>query len=133
MATNFAQIVAGMAISTAEKANEECSVPCPSFVRPLWIFDGENWSPPPPDPLEAGYTVQPEGFTLAIKDADRAAFTSLLVLVQEAQIQGVITDETPQSISDKDGVRHEVTTLRFRQIMLGYGQHFKTLWDNFQA
>lgn len=79
--------------------------------------------------LEAGYTVQPEGFTLAMADSDRAQFTQLLTLIQEALSLGLITNDTPQTIADKAREKHTITTLRLRQILVGYGLHYKTIWD----
>lgn len=83
--------------------------------------------------ISAGFTVQPEGFTLRLEDADRAAFAQMLALVKEALELGMITSETPQLIADHAGTRHEVTTLRFRQIMVAYGLHYKSLWDDLTA
>lgn len=83
--------------------------------------------------VTAGYPVSPEGFTLRLEEADRALFAQMLALVKEALSLGMITDETPQLIADHAGTRHEVTTLRFRQIMVGYGFHYKTLWDTLTA
>ena len=79
--------------------------------------------------VEAGYTVQPEGFTLALGDNDRSQFAQMLTLVQEALSLGLITNETPQTIADKDGGKHTVTTLRLRQILVLYGLHYKGIWD----
>ncbi len=87
----------------------------------------------PADPIAAGYLVAPEGFTLALGDTDRAAFTAMLTLVQEALSLSVITNETEQTIADKDGTPHTVSTLRLRQILVGYGFHYKTLWDAARA
>jgi len=64
--------------------------------------------------------VKPEGFSLDIGDSARVAFSQMLGLVSEALDLGVITNETLQTIADKDGQIHAVTTLRFRQIMVGY-------------
>lgn len=79
--------------------------------------------------LEAGYTVQPDGFTLAMGDSDRAQFTQLLTLIQEALSMGLITNDTPQTIADKAREKHTITTLRLRQILVMYGLHYKTIWD----
>ncbi len=79
--------------------------------------------------LSDGYTVTPENFILKLDFTDRSAFTSMLLLVKEALSLGLITDATPQTIEDKDGVIHTVTTLRFRQIMVQYGFYYKSLWD----
>jgi len=83
--------------------------------------------------LDDGYLVETEGFRLAIGEGDRSAFIQMLGLVREALDLGVITDETPQTIADKDSVVHTVTTLRFRQIMVGYGTYCKSLWDAAKA
>lgn len=79
--------------------------------------------------INDGFLVEPEGFVLALSDADRSAFSQMLSLVKEALDLGLITNETPQIISDKDGQKHEITTLRFRQIMVQYGFYYKSLWD----
>lgn len=79
--------------------------------------------------IAAGYSVQPEGFTLALEDGDRAQFAQLLALVREALDLGLITGTTPQSIKDKSGVVHQVTTDRLRGILVAYGFHYKGLWD----
>lgn len=81
------------------------------------------------DQIAAGYDVDPEGFTLGLEDSDRNAFTQMLTLVQEAKALGLIDDTTPQTITDNTGTKQTVTTLRFRQIMVGYGFYYKTLWD----
>lgn len=77
----------------------------------------------------AGYTVQPEGFTLKIEDQDRIAFSQLLGLVREALELGLITDANEQVITDINGQPHTVTVLRFRQIMVGLGLYYKDVWN----
>lgn len=79
--------------------------------------------------IKSGYLVEPENFTLKLEDADRALFAQMLALVKEGIELGFIDNNTPQTISDKDGERHIVTTLRFRQIMFAYGFYYKTWWD----
>lgn len=83
--------------------------------------------------IAAGYTVTPEGFILALGPEDRAQFAQLLALVREALDLGLITGTTPQSIKAKDGTLHTVTTDRLRSLLVGYGFHFKTLWDNLNS
>jgi hypothetical protein len=73
------------------------------------------------------------GFTLALGEADRNAFTQMLVLVNTALGVGAITQETPQTIADIDGVTHTVTTEQFIMLMLGYGQHYMELWSTYKA
>lgn len=79
--------------------------------------------------IESGLKIEPEGFILALKDEDRAAFSQMLSLVKEALDLGLITNETPQIIADKNGQKHQISTLRFRQIMVQYGLYYKSLWD----
>jgi hypothetical protein len=82
------------------------------------------------DQISAGYTVDPEGFILGLAESDRNAFTQMLTLTQEALSLGMVDNDTNQTIADKSGVKHSITTLRFRQIMIGYGMYFKGLWDS---
>lgn len=79
--------------------------------------------------ISSGYSVQPEGFILGLTESDRNAFTQMLALTKEALDFGLITNDTPQTIADKSGQKHQITTLRFRQIMVAYGFYYKTLWD----
>lgn len=79
--------------------------------------------------IDQGFYVQPEEFYLAMGDNDRAMFSQMLSLVKEALELGLITNDTIQTIADKDGQKHQLTTLRFRQIMVAYGFYYKTLWD----
>lgn len=81
------------------------------------------------DTIAAGYAVDPEGFVLGLTDSDRNAFTQMLALVKEALDLNLINNDTIQTIADINGVKHSVTTLRFRQIMVEYGFYYKNLWD----
>lgn len=81
------------------------------------------------DIVRDGFLVLPENFVLSLQEADRSLFTQMLSLVKEALDLGLITNDTPQTIADKDGQKHEISTLRFRQIMVQYGFYYKNLWD----
>lgn len=81
------------------------------------------------DIINQGFLVNPENFTLNLHDEDRNIFTQMLSLVKEALDLGLITNETPQTIADKNGQKHEISTLRFREIMVQYGFYYKSLWD----
>lgn len=83
----------------------------------------------PREDSSPSFLVQPEGFFLGLEDNDRAAFSQMLSLVKEALDLGLITNETPQIIADKNGQKHQISTLRFRQIMVQYGFYYKSLWD----
>jgi hypothetical protein len=81
------------------------------------------------DQIDAGYSVQPEDFVLGLSEYDRTAFTQMLLLVREALDLGLISNSDSQTISDKTGEKHSLTTERFRQIMISYGMFYKSLWD----
>jgi hypothetical protein len=81
------------------------------------------------DQIDAGYDVQPEDFVLGLSEYDRTAFTQMLLLVREALDLGLISNSDSQTISDKTGEKHSMTTERFRQIMVAYGLFYKGLWD----
>ena len=81
------------------------------------------------DQIDAGYDVQPEDFVLGLSEYDRTAFTQMLLLVREALDLGLISNSDSQTISDKTGEKHSLTTERFRQIMVSYGLFYKGLWD----
>ena len=89
-----------------------------------------------PDPKRASFDAAVAngfdtgmGFRLGLRDADRNAFTQMLVLVNTAKEKGIITDATPQTIADMDGKAHTVTTGQFTSLMLAYGAHYKALWN----
>jgi hypothetical protein len=79
--------------------------------------------------IEEGFLVEPENFRLNLRDSDRAIFAQMLALVKEALDLNFINDDTLHTITDKEGIKREVTTLRFRQIMVAYGFYYKGLWD----
>lgn len=81
--------------------------------------------------ISQGFLVQPENFVLALADGDRSAFSQMLALVKEALDLNLIDNNTIQTIADINGVKHSVTTLRFRQIMVEYGFYYKNLWDQY--
>lgn len=83
--------------------------------------------------VSQGFLVEPENFTIGLDENDRAAFSQMLSLVKEALDLSLITNETPQTISDKSGQKHQLTTLRFRQVMVAYGFYFKGLWDELNS
>lgn len=80
------------------------------------------------DKIENGYKTE-DGFILPLRDNDRALLSQMLLLVKEALDLGLISNDTPQTIVDKDGNEQTLSALRFRQIMVGYGMYYKGLWD----
>lgn len=81
--------------------------------------------------ISEGYLIEPENFILALGQNDRNAFAQMLTLVQEGLSLALIDNDTPQIIADKNGLKHTITTLRFRQIMVAYGTYYKSLWDEY--
>lgn len=77
----------------------------------------------------SGYKVLPEDFTLGLQDNDRNLFTQMISLIREALDLGLITNDTNQVITDINNQEVTLSTLRFRQIMVGYGMYYKSLWD----
>ena len=83
--------------------------------------------------ISQGFLVSPENFVLGLDENDRAAFSQMLSLIKEALDLGLITNESVQTISDKNGQKHQLLTLRFRQVMVAYGFYFKGLWDELNS
>lgn len=79
--------------------------------------------------LNDGFLVEPEDFVLGLQEPDRSAFSQMLALVKEALDLGLISNDTPQTIKDINGQPQQLSTLRFRQIMVAYGFYYKQLWD----
>lgn len=75
------------------------------------------------------FEVLPEGFFLSTDDVSKNAFSQMITLIQEAMSLGFIDNNTPQTITDNQSRKQTLTTLRFRQIMVGYGMYCKSLWD----
>ena len=111
---------AELGMTTEERQAYEAGLPTPS--------NSSDAAKVFADAVKAGFDTS-MGFKLALADADRNAFTQMLVLVNTALSVGVITQATPQTIADIDGVPHTVTTLIFIGLMLQYGAYYKGLWD----
>ena len=80
--------------------------------------------------IEAGYNVPGTPYYLALKDNDRSQFIAFLGLINEALSLGLIDMNTTQSIQDKDNNTITMTTSEFKQLMVGYGFYYKTIWNN---
>lgn len=80
--------------------------------------------------IENGFNIEPENITLGLSENDRNSFSQMLSLVKEALDLGLITNDSPQIISDINGKKHQISTLRFRQMMVQYGFYYKSIWDN---
>ena len=79
--------------------------------------------------IEQGYNIPNTPYYLGLDDADRAQFQGMLLLVNEALSLGLITTASMQSIVDKNNNVIPMSVLDFKQLMVGYGFYYKTLWD----
>jgi hypothetical protein len=79
--------------------------------------------------VAAGYPIPNTPYFLAMQDSDRAQFSGMLVLIRELLDAGYITNDTTQSIKTSDNTIMEITTAEFRQLMIGYGIYYKTVWN----
>jgi hypothetical protein len=66
------------------------------------------------------------GITLRAADADRTAFTQLLVMLAEAERQGALPATV--SLADMSGNVHEMPTANARALLLSYGAQYQSLW-----
>jgi hypothetical protein len=78
--------------------------------------------------LAAGYDTG-FGYSLALGEADRNAFTQLLVLLREAGAP----DDMQVSIADTNGHLHSVSVAQLRPMLVGYGLYYNQLWANYKA
>ncbi len=94
------------------------------------------YEPPPPPSLESildrGYTVTPENWILGMTEYDRRQFADQLVLLREAEVLGIVNPSTEIVIREKGGVSRNVTVGRLRQILVGYGNYYLTIWQQIQ-
>lgn len=76
--------------------------------------------------ISTGHCVMPEGFCLAMGDADRANWSQLLVLLREAEGLGAVDGSSLVDFLDITGTARQATLTRFRQIIVGLGQAYQT-------
>lgn len=81
--------------------------------------------------IEKGYNLPGTPYYLGMEISDRIQFNGMLSLINEALDAGYITADSSQSMNDKDGNRIDLTAGEFKQMMVGYGFYYKTLWDNY--
>lgn len=74
--------------------------------------------------IRQGITIG--GVTLRAADTDRTAFTQLLTMLNEAERVGMLPPTT--TITDKDGVPHELPTAQVRALLVQYGAAYQALW-----
>ena len=74
--------------------------------------------------LTQGITVG--GLTLRCQDADRSAFSQLLVMLAEAERLEQLPESIP--VSDRSGQIHMKTVAELRGLLLAYGSAYQSLW-----
>lgn len=79
--------------------------------------------------IRQGYNISGSSYYLGLEDTDRAQFQGMLLLVNEALSLGMITTSSMQTIVDKNKNSVQMTALEFKQLMVGYGFYYKTIWD----
>lgn len=80
--------------------------------------------------IQTGYNIPSTPYYLGLEDPDRAQFSGMLSLLNEAMAAGYVTSSSPVTIRDKEYNTVPLTVGSFKSIMIGYGFHYKTLWDN---
>lgn len=66
------------------------------------------------------------GITLRAGDADRNAFSQLLVMLAEAERAGALPETT--TLADMAGALHIMPTNAARLLLLSYGSQYQSLW-----
>ena len=74
--------------------------------------------------IRQGITIG--GVTLRATATDRTAFTQLLTMLNEAERVEMLPPTT--TITDKDGVPHELPTAQVRALLVQYGGAYQALW-----
>jgi len=80
--------------------------------------------------IEIGYNIPSSPYYLGLSDSDRAQFSGMLSLLNEALQAGYVTLATPVTLRDKEYNIISLTIGEFKGLMIGYGFYYKTLWDN---
>lgn len=80
--------------------------------------------------INTGYNIPSSPYYLGLEDADRAQFSGMLSLLNEALEAGYVTTASSVSIRDKEYNVVPLTVGSFKGLMIGYGFYYKTLWDN---
>lgn len=80
--------------------------------------------------INAGYNIPSSPYYLGLEDPDRAQFSGMLSLLNEALEAGYVTTASSVTIRDKEYNIIPLTVGSFKGLMIGYGFYYKTLWDN---
>jgi hypothetical protein len=75
--------------------------------------------------ITAGFAVDPEGFSIAMDEADVTRWSNYLVELREREVSGEINAQTEIPFLDNTGTPRQAALTRFRQIALGAGAAWK--------
>jgi hypothetical protein len=78
--------------------------------------------------INAGYEIPGTGVVLDLAVGSRNTLTQYATLLNIGCAEGHVTDESPVLLVAKDGVAHDFTYGQFKNIMLGFGQYFYSLY-----
>lgn len=79
--------------------------------------------------LSQGYPIPNTPYFLAMQDEDRAQFSAMLAMINEAFRYGYATGSTMTEIKDKDGHIIPISMGDFQQLMIAYGSYYIQLWS----
>lgn len=79
--------------------------------------------------IDNGFLVSGTTCSLALYEEDRAIFSTMLTLVNEALEIGQMTTESQVSIKCLDGNILYMSAIEFKTLMMQYGFYYKSLWD----
>lgn len=74
--------------------------------------------------IRRGISVR--GITLRAAEADRAAFTQLLTMLNEAERLDMLPERT--TITDRNGQPHDLPTAQVRSLLVEYGLIYQSIW-----
>lgn len=75
--------------------------------------------------LAAGITPQGSQITLGAQVTDQNAFTRMAGLIREAELP----DNYPQTITDQNGAKHDLTVGTLRTLLVAYGAAIQALFN----
>lgn len=79
--------------------------------------------------LAQGYPVPDADYALALEKDDRNAFTSWTTNVLFALQNGLLTNESPTVLADRNRRPHPMTVGEALTILVGYGAFYQTTWQ----
>ena len=79
--------------------------------------------------VKIGYNIPATPYYLGLDMSDRVQFSGMLSLLNEALQFGYVTTASMTMIRDKNYNDIPMSVIGFKQLMLGYGMYYKSIWD----